>query len=203
MGKRISKKSNEDDPLVGPIEEHPANPYEARAALQSGVEAPIGSYLRDVADSLELLADQFDPNDDDGGWEVKARKPTGRDNQPPDQNNEWASETTIAMDCIRNGEATLVGWYIRDLGKFVRLLAEHFDPTGTTERQLTFARRKRGKPKDSSKMLRDMDIALGLLQRRGEKKDNAVREVAEAEGVSRSTAYRAGGLRWKRKGRKS
>src|SRR5580704_17229970 len=127
MGKRISKKSSEDDPLIGPIEEYPSNPYEARAALQSGVEAPIASYLRDVAESFELLADQLDPSDEEGGWKVTARvisEPTGRDNQPPDQDNEWASDTSIAMECIRNGEAVLAGSYLRDIGKFVRLLAE-------------------------------------------------------------------------------
>src|ERR1700719_2649075 len=111
MGKRISKRAKEDDPLIGPIEAHPSNPYEARAALQSGEEAPIGSYLRGVAESLDLLADQLDPSDEECGWEVKARKPTNRDNQPLDQNNDWASDTTIAMDCIRNGDAALVGWY--------------------------------------------------------------------------------------------
>jgi hypothetical protein len=209
MGK-CAKQSGpgKKDPFIEPVElhpsEHPSDPHDARAAIDSGEEALISSYLRGVGAALKLLADQLDPSDVRCGWRVKARgiaQSTGRKRRRQlDADFTWDSDTGIAEECIKNGEAVLTGSWLRDVATFVQYLAEPFDPTSTSHRRLKFARRNRGKPKNPSKMFRDSRVELGLLFNRNKEKKKqtktskrAVFDVMERQQVSRATVFRAVG----------
>jgi hypothetical protein len=113
LGHLIMGKSPKADSKNQPLDPPPQDPFEAKATIQKGQVAPIGSYLRyDVRMILNLLANQLDvPNGDESRVEPSKIESAPKDHPTKTDSIErdWDSNTADVLSCIEDGKPAPVG----------------------------------------------------------------------------------------------
>jgi hypothetical protein len=163
----------------------------ASQAIRNGKPKPVGWYLREATEILNLLADRFDP----GEGAARRLKFVPEPETQSEERGEWDSDHGTVRECIEAGVAEPVGWYLRDLVETLNLLANTLDSAGHTEGwRVEFVRARRGRPKSGSdQMLADGRLKTKIWeeQRRGfKKKEAAVEGLKQKTGQGRSTILR-------------
>ena len=197
------ENSPEPDSKNQPLD-RPENPFDVKEAIREGQVEPIGSYLRyDVPMILNLLADQLDVPDED----ESPHKPGKTNHDPADDqsqsgpNDDWDSNTHDVLQCVEDGKAAPVGWFLRDLADLLGHLGRVFDPEAASEEwKLTFCHRRSGPPRDKRKEMHEARIVTMAVMRAGGKKEAGVHELVEKGVMSRAKAFRR--IRKKRESQK-
>jgi len=178
-----------------------AGAFNAKEAISSGHEAPVGQYVRDLAEVLNVLASLLDPtNEQNRGLRlqfVAQGHPTAlkkRKLARAEADEDWDSSLLQVREAIENGNAVAVGWYFRDAaGLLNRLAGVLTGQQGSGGRRLKFHRKRPGKPFDPSKRWEDAAIVRELAEAtlRYGKQEAAIAEVAQKRNISRAKIMRA------------
>ncbi len=194
------RKVPKSTPHYEGLEPYEFGHLEARDAMQHGQPKPVGHYLREVADILELIANRLDPGD---GAHTGPRLKFVRKREPRSKRQfgtevlEWDSTHLDVRGCIVSGAAEPVGWYLRDVAEALGILANILDPTPTGKEGwcAKFVRKSRGRPKGGAeKMLEDDGLKVKIWEEAGKgftKKESALSEIGRKTGWSRATILRA------------
>jgi len=181
------------DPQNPPLDSPPHDPFDVKEAIQDGKVAPIGSYLRhDVPMILKLIADRFEPRGDESPDQSGKTDHDPTDDQSQSgPNDDWDSNTLDVLQCIEDGKAAPVGWYLRDLADLLSDLGPVFDPEAASQDwKLIFKRRRRGPPRDILKEMYEARLVRFAVMRARGKKEAGVHELVEKGVMSRAKAFR-------------
>jgi hypothetical protein len=162
----------------------------ASQAIRNGKPKPIGWYLREATEILNLLADRFDP----GEGAARRLKFVPEPETQSEERGEWDSDHGTVRECIEAGVAEPIGWYLRDVVETVNRLADTLE--GRAGWRADFIRTGgRGRPKGGiDKMLADNRLRMKIWEEQGRgfrKQEAAVEELKRKTGRGRSTIYRA------------
>jgi len=181
-----------------------ADIHEAKDALQNGDVGPNGWYLEDAAEILTRISTFLELQT--GSGEKKALEfvlpthPPARAAHevaiPALEPEEWVGSPAQVQDAINAGSARPLGWYLHDLGEFLRSLAVAFNPpTDSKDWQLEFVRRGRGRRSQRITIEKQLEelVLLRDLRKKTEqagKQDSAIADLMQKRGISRATIFR-------------
>jgi hypothetical protein len=158
----------------------------ASQAIRNGKPKPVGWYVREATEILNLLAGQLDPAE---GAARRLKFVPEPENQS-EKRGEWDSDHVTVRECIEAGMAEPVGWWLRDVVETLNRLADTLDPVDRTEGwRVKFVRVRRGRPKGGS----DGRLKTKIWEEQGrgfKKREAAVEELKRKTGQGRSTIYR-------------
>ena len=191
----MKRKNKSNAPSSGPEE---ADPFNTMEALQAGEEQPLAYFVRDLTQAMDLLANLLDPPKGEAP-QLQFVSRTPRRSVTKNAANtkieaDWESNLRQLQEAIQLSSAPPVGWYLRDVGQVLGLVATALDPPrGARGWRLEFRRQGRGRRPDPQKFQKDSAIARDLLFATwaAGKQEAAIAEVQAKRKISRSKIYRA------------
>ncbi len=189
---KYAKRAPQRKPRYEGLDEWEIDHGAASQAIRNGKPKPVGWYLREATEILNLLADRFDPAE----GAARRLKFVPEPETQSEERGEWDSDHGTVRECLEAGVAEPVGWYLRDLVETLNLLANTLDSAGHTEGwRVEFVRARRGRPKSGSdQMLADGRLKMQVLGEGGHvpgQKEAAVAAVKQKTGKSRAKIFRA------------
>ena len=176
----------------------PADVFDAMDALREAREPPVGAYLKDAAEILSRIATLLASDQKVRLGFICAGRPVR--SQPDktasarDWDEDFVGDPAQIERAIKSQSATILGWYLRDLGSFLELLALAFvPPEGSRGYRLRLKREGRGRRRDEvAEMLKDDALVMKLrfATRSVGKQEAAIEDLKKNRGASRASIFR-------------